>query len=90
MQKQELIRTIANDTGLTQAKATEALTVTLKSISQSLKKGEPVTLIGFGTFKVTKTKARKGRNPQNGKEIQIKAGKRIKFVAGKGLKASVK
>ncbi len=49
-----------------------------------------VTLIGFGTFKVSKTAARKGRNPQTGKPLQIKAGKRVRFTAGKALKDSVK
>lgn len=90
MNKSEIIEFMAKASGLTKTKTTEALSVMLKSISKSLKKGEPVTLVGFGTFKITKTKARKGRNPQTGKEIQIKAGKRIKFVAGKGLKISVK
>jgi DNA-binding protein HU-beta len=62
----------------------------LKATAKALKKGDVVTLIGFGTFKVVKTAARKGRNPQTGKEIQIKASKRVKFAAGKALKDSVK
>lgn len=90
MKKSDLIEFISKASGLTKTKTTEALATILKLISKSLKKGESVTLVGFGTFKITKTKARKGRNPQTGKEIQIKAGKRVGFVAGKGLKASVR
>jgi DNA-binding protein HU-beta len=55
-----------------------------------LKKGDTVTLVGFGTFKVTKRKARKGRNPQTGEEIKIKASKAPKFTPGKSLKEAVK
>jgi len=60
------------------------------AISKALKKGERVTLVGFGTFSVVKRPARKGRNPQTGKEIEIAAKKVPKFTAGKGLKAIVK
>jgi DNA-binding protein HU-beta len=62
----------------------------LSSITQSLKKGEDVTLTGFGSFKVVKRKARKGRNPYTGEEIKIKATKAPKFTAGKALKDAVK
>jgi DNA-binding protein HU-beta len=90
MHKTDLIKEIANIAGLSQKDAGNALDATLKSISKALKKGASVTLIGFGTFKTVKTAARKGRNPQTGKEIQIKASKRVKFSAGKALKDSVK
>lgn len=90
MHKTDLIKAIANETGLSQKDSGAALEAFLKASTKSLKKGDNVTLIGFGTFKVVKTSARKGRNPQTGKEITIKAGKRVKFSAGKALKDSVK
>lgn len=90
MHKTDLIKAIANDTGLSQKDSGAALEALLKAATKALKKGDSVTLIGFGTFKVIKTAARKGRNPQTGKEITIKAGKRVKFTAGKALKDSVK
>ncbi|MDZ7579293.1 MAG: HU family DNA-binding protein [Deltaproteobacteria bacterium] len=62
----------------------------LSAITKALKKGDDVTLVGFGTFKVAKRKARTGRNPQTGAEIKIKATKVPKFVAGKALKEAVK
>ncbi len=90
MHKTDLIKAIANDAGLSQKDAGAALEAFLKASTKALKKGDVVTLIGFGSFKVVKTAARKGRNPQTGKEIQIKASKRVKFSAGKALKDSVK
>ena len=90
MHKTDLIKEIANQTGLSQKDASGAVEAFLKATTKALKKGDVVTLIGFGTFKVVKTAARKGRNPQTGKEIQIKASKRVKFAAGKALKDSVK
>ncbi|MGA8283091.1 MAG: HU family DNA-binding protein [Desulfobacterales bacterium] len=62
----------------------------LAAITKALKKGDDVTLVGFGTFKVAKRKARTGRNPQTGAEIKIKATKVPKFVPGKALKEAVK
>ena len=85
MNKAELIEQIAKGTGLSKAKSGEALDATLTTISKTLKKGQNVTLIGFGTFGVSKRKARKGRNPQTGEEIKIKAKKVAKFKAGKRL-----
>jgi len=90
MHKTDLIKEIAKQTGLSQKDSAAALEAFLKATTKSLKKGQSVTLIGFGTFKVVKTAARKGRNPQTGKEIQIKASKRAKFTAGKALKTAVK
>ncbi|MFT6332422.1 MAG: DNA-binding protein HU-beta [Lentimonas sp.] len=89
MHKTDLIKEIATITGLSQKDSGSALEATLKVITKSLKKKDSVTLIGFGTFKTVKTAARKGRNPQTGKEIQIKASNRIKFTAGKALKEAV-
>jgi DNA-binding protein HU-beta len=70
--------------------AQAAVDCVFESITKALKKKDTVTLVGFGTFKVDKRKARKGRNPQTGEEIKIKAKKVPKFVAGKALKDSVK
>ncbi|MCL4496920.1 MAG: HU family DNA-binding protein, partial [Deltaproteobacteria bacterium] len=66
-----------------------ALGATVDAIINALKKGDAVRLVGFGTFEVAKRAARKGRNPQTGKEIQIKASKSPKFKAGKSFKEAV-
>ena len=89
MNKGELIEAIAKVTE-TKAAAARVLDVTLTAITKSLKKGDPVTLIGFGTFKVSKRKARIGRNPQTGKPLKIKAKKVPVFKAGAALKKAVK
>ena len=90
MTKAELIDKIAATTGFTKADASKALDATLDAVKLTLKKGQKVTLIGFGTFSVLKRKARKGRNPKTGKEIKIAARKAPKFSAGLGLKRAVK
>ena len=74
----------------TKKEAQAAVDCVLSSITKALKKGDTVTLVGFGTFKVTQRKARKGRNPQTGEEISIKASKAPKFTPGKALKEAVK
>ena len=74
----------------TKKEAQEAVDCIFSSITKALRKGDTVTLVGFGTFKVTQRKARKGRNPQTGEEIKIKASKAAKFTPGKSLKAAVK
>ena len=89
MNKGELIEAIAKVTE-TKAAAAKVLDTTLTAITKSLKKGDPVTLIGFGTFKVSKRKARIGRNPQTGKPLKIKAKKVPVFKAGAALKKAVK
>jgi DNA-binding protein HU-beta len=89
MNKADLIEAIAKDVDLSKADAGKALDSLTKRITQSLKKGENVTLVGFGTFSVTKRKARTGRNPQTGETIKIKAKKVAKFKAGKDLLAAV-
>ena len=74
----------------TKREAQGAVDCIFSSITKALKKGDAVTLVGFGTFKVTKRKARKGRNPQTGEEIKIKASKAPKFTSGKSLKEAVR
>jgi len=89
MNKGDLIDVVAKST-CTKAEAVKAVDVILGTIKKSLKKGEMVTLVGFGTFRVAKRSARNGRNPQTGKPIKIAAKKVPKFIAGKALKDSVK
>ena len=89
MNKGDLINEVAKVVS-TKKEAQEAVDCVLSSITKTLKKGDTVTLIGFGTFKVTQRNARKGRNPQTGAEIDIKASKAPKFTAGKALKEAVK
>jgi len=89
MNKGDLINEVAKVVS-TKKEAQEAVDCVLSSITKALKKGDTVTLIGFGTFKVTQRKARKGRNPQTGEEIDIKASKSPKFTPGKALKEAVK
>ena len=88
MNKGDLINELAKVT-CTKKEAEGALDCILSSITKALKKNETVTLVGFGTFKVSKRTARTGRNPQTGEAIKIKAKKVPKFVAGKGLKDAV-
>jgi DNA-binding protein HU-beta len=88
MNKADLINEVAKVVS-TKKEAQSAVDCVLESITQSLKKGDDVTLVGFGTFKVVKRKARKGRNPQTGAEIKINASKAPKFTAGKALKDAV-
>jgi DNA-binding protein HU-alpha len=90
MNKQELVDAIASETGLTKKASQAALESIVSVIIGAVKKGDPVTLVGFGTFKVSERKARKGRNPQTGKEIKIPATKAPKFVVGKAFKEAVK
>jgi DNA-binding protein HU-beta len=90
MTKAELIEKIAAGAGLSKADASRALDSTLDAIKASLKKGVKVTLVGFGTYSVSKRKARKGRNPRTGQVINIPAAKTPKFTAGKALKDALK
>lgn len=89
MNKTELINAIAQAADMTKADAGRALDAITASITDELKQGNAVTLIGFGTFKVNQRAARTGRNPQTGKEISIAACKSPAFTAGKGLKDAV-
>jgi len=90
MTKVELVEKMAKEAKITKAAADKAIASFVDGVKKALKKGEKVTLIGFGTFSVTQRKARKGRNPQTGKEIKIPARKAPKFSAGKALKTAVK
>ena len=90
MTKQDLISAIAEEAGLTKKDAEKALNAVTGSISGSLSKDNSVSLIGFGTFKVSHRAERKGRNPKTGEEILIKARNVPTFSAGKGLKEAVR
>ncbi|OYT15266.1 MAG: DNA-binding protein [Bacteroidetes bacterium 4572_77] len=90
MNKAELIEAMASESGLTKADAKKALDSFIKSTSGALANGERVALVGFGSFSVTMREARKGRNPQTGKEIMIAAKKVIKFKPGNELAEGVK
>ena len=89
MNKADLIEKIAGDAGVTKTQAGAALDSFVEAVTKSLKGGGKVTLVGFGTFTVSKRKARKGRNPQTGAEITIKARKVARFKAGKELAAKL-
>ncbi len=89
MNKGELIDAMAADAGITKVQATAALDSLMTSVRKTLKKGNKVTLVGFGTFSVTKRAARTGRNPHTGAAIKIAAKKVVRFKAGKDLSASV-
>jgi len=90
MTKAELISKVANEAKITKAAAAQAVDAITETITKDLKKGGKITLTGFGTFSVAKRKARTGRNPQTGQQIQIPASKTPKFIAGKALKEAVK
>jgi DNA-binding protein HU-beta len=84
--KTELIEHIAAKSDISKAAATRALASIIEAVKKTLKKGDTVTLVGFGTFSVSKRAARVGRNPRTGEAIKIKAAKVPKFRPGKGLK----
>ena len=88
MNKGQLIEVVAKKTNLSKKDATNAVIAIIDSIKKNVKNG--ITLVGFGSFKVVKRKARTGRNPQTGAPLHIPAGKTPAFKAGKGLKDSVK
>ena len=89
MNKTELIDAIAKDSGLSKADSSRALDSLLTTVTKTLKKGDEVAITGFGKFSVAKRGARTGRNPQTGAPVKIKAAKRPRFSAGKGLKDAV-
>lgn len=90
MNKTDLINTVAETADLSKKDATKAVDSVFQVISDSLKQGDKVQLIGFGNFEVRERSARKGRNPQTGEEIQIAASKVPAFKPGKALKDAVK
>lgn len=90
MNKGDLITKMATDAKISKNQATMALNSFMNATSTALRKGEKVTLVGFGTFGISKRSARKGRNPQTGKVIQIAAKKVVRFRAGTELSKKVK
>ena len=86
MNKQELISKIAGDTGISKTGAAAAVDSLIEGITKSLKKGQSITLVGFGTFKTSVRKARTGRNPQTGAAVKIPKRRVARFSAGKALK----
>ena len=86
MNKTELVAAMAEQTNLSKKDAEAALKAFIDVVSEELKKGEKVQLVGFGTFEVSERAAREGRNPQTGETMEIKASKTPKFKAGKALK----
>ena len=90
MNKAELTEAIASQANLSKADAKRALEAVIDTTTKSLSKGDRVSLVGFGSFSVSKRTARKGRNPQTGKEINIPAKKVVKFKAGAELSGKVK
>ena len=85
MTKAELVAVMAQDADISKAAAAKVLDSYIKTVAKELKKNGKLGLVGFGTFSVAKRKARTGRNPQTGEEIQIKAKKVVRFKPGKGL-----
>ncbi len=86
MNKTELIEHIASKSDISKAAATRVLASIIEAVKKTLKKGDTVTLVGFGTFSVSKRAARTGRNPRTGAALKIKAAKVPRFKPGKGLK----
>ena len=81
MNKQELIAKIAQDTGITKSSATAAVESFFEGITKSLKKGQPITFVGFGTFKTAQRKARMARNPQTGAAVKVPKRRVVRFTA---------
>ncbi|EMU4062515.1 TPA: HU family DNA-binding protein [Neisseria gonorrhoeae] len=86
MNKSELIEAIAQEADISKAAAQKALDATTNAVTNALKQGDTVTLVGFGTFYVGKRAERQGRNPKTGEPLTIAAAKTLKFRAGKALK----
>ena len=90
MNKSELVAKVAQDAGISKVAAEKAIDAFTNAVTNTLKKGGKVALVGFGTFSTAKRKARKGRNPATGEAIMIPATRAPKFTAGKTLKDTVK
>ena len=88
MTKADIIAKLAEEIKISKKAAGQTLALVTDCVAQAMRKGEKVALVGFGTFSVVERKARKGRNPQNGKELKIAAKKAPKFTAGAALKAA--
>ncbi|HEX2342878.1 MAG TPA: HU family DNA-binding protein [Vicinamibacterales bacterium] len=89
MNKQELVAKIAQETGISKTNATAAIDSFFDGVVKTLKKGQPITFVGFGTFKTANRKARTARNPQTGAEIKVPKRRVVRFSAGKALKSAV-
>ncbi len=89
MNKNDLIAAVASSAGLSKSDATRSLESLLDTITNALKRGEKVSIVGFGNFSISERKATTGRNPRTGESIQIPASKRPKFSVGKALKDAV-
>lgn len=89
MNKNDLIAAVADSTGMSKGDATSAVDSVFDTITDSLKRGDEVRLVNFGTFSVSRRAASEGRNPRTGERIQIPASNQAKFKAGKGLKTSL-
>ena len=90
MTKSEFVSKVAEDTGYSKAQVDKTIKTTLEHIKKTLKKGDKISFVGFGTFSTSKRAARTGRNPQTGEKIKIPATRVAKFKAGKNLKEAVK
>lgn len=90
MNKNELVTAVAEGAGLSKGDAAKAVDGVFDAITEALKKGDEVRLVGFGTFAVASRAASQGRNPRTGEPMEIKASKQAKFKAGKGLKDALK
>ena len=90
MNKQELVSKIAKDTGVTKTNASAAVESLIDGITRSLRKGQSITFVGFGTFKTAQRRARMARNPQTGAAIKIPKRRVVRFSAGKALKTAVR
>ena len=89
MNKNELVATVANSTGLSKSQSAEAIEAVIDTITTQLRSGSDVRLVGFGTFSISRRQATTGRNPRTGETINIAASNVPKFKAGKGLKDAV-
>jgi DNA-binding protein HU-beta len=90
MNKGDLIEYVAKDVKITKVQATKAIDSLVDHITRTLKKGERTSLVGFGTFSISRRKARVGRNPQTGAPIKIAARRVVKFTSGKVLKGVIR
>ncbi len=89
MNKNDLMAAVSSSAGLSKQDSSKTVEIILDTITNALKRGEEVRLVGFGTFSVSHRKATTGRNPRTGESIQIPASKRPKFTVGKALKDAV-
>ena len=89
MKKDELIAIVSESADITKKSAGDAINAAIEGITSVLEKGDSISLIGFGSFKVVERAAREGRNPSTGEKIQIPASKGVKFTPGAGLKGRV-